>query len=73
MVSSHVRRPRRRSDLNELQRANLRARVRHLFHELGTWISVARVLSMRRKYVLAFMDGIEPGNRALARPGTMRL
>jgi hypothetical protein len=66
MVSSERRRP-PRLPLNEMQRANLRALVRHLFREQGTWIRVARVLGYRRSAVLAFMDGIEPGNRALAR------
>ncbi|MRG94205.1 hypothetical protein GF068_20100 [Polyangium spumosum] len=53
--------------LIEIQRANLRALLRHLFREKGTWIAVAHAVSFRRSVVLAFMDGIEPGHMALAR------
>lgn len=67
MSSRYRVRPLKGSDLIELQRANLRALLRHLFREEGTWIRVARKLSARRAFVLAFMDGIEPGNRAFAR------
>ena len=70
MVSSERRRPPRLPrlpDMNEMERSNLRALVRHLFREQGTWIRVARLLGYRRSAVLAFMDGLEPGNRALAR------
>lgn len=67
MVSHERRRPPRRPDLTEIQRANLRALVKHLFRELGTWIRVARAIGYRRSYVLAFQDGIEPGTRAFAR------
>ena len=53
--------------LLEIQRANLRALLRHLFREHGTWIAVAHAVSHRRSVVLAFLDGTEPGNMALAR------
>ena len=60
-------RPLKGSDLIELQRSNLRALLRHLSRELGTWTHVAHKIGFRRSYVLAFMDAIEPGNMALAR------
>ncbi|MDI1429612.1 hypothetical protein [Polyangium sorediatum] len=53
--------------LLEIQRANLRALLRHLYREHGTWIAVAHLVSFRRSFVLAFCDGTEPGNMALAR------
>lgn len=67
MTSRYRVRPLKGSDLIEMERANLRALLRHLFREEGTWIRVARKIGYRRSVVLAFMDGIEPGNRALAR------
>ncbi|MDI1481459.1 hypothetical protein [Polyangium sp. y55x31] len=68
MTGSKYRvRPLRGSDLIEIQRANLRALLRHLFREHGTWIAVAHAVSHRRSVVLAFLDGTEPGNMALAR------
>ncbi|MDI3291019.1 hypothetical protein [Polyangium sp. 15x6] len=57
----------RRSDLIEIQRSNLRALLRHLHREHGTWIAVAHKLGFRRSFVLAFCDGTELGNMALAR------
>ncbi|TKD08961.1 hypothetical protein [Polyangium fumosum] len=68
MAASRFRdRPLRGSDLIEIQRANLRALLRHLHREHGTWIAVAHQLGFRRSFVLAFCDGTEPGNMALAR------
>ena len=57
----------RRSDLIEIQRANLRALLRHLHREQGSWVRVAHTLGYRRAVVLGFFDGTEPGNMALAR------
>ena len=68
MTSSKYRvRPLRGTDLIELQRSNLRALLRHLHREHGTWTKVAHLVSFRRSFVLAFCDGSEPGNIALAR------
>ncbi|MDC0745352.1 hypothetical protein [Polyangium mundeleinium] len=67
MASDHRDRPLRGSDLIEIQRANLRALLRHLHRELGSWILVAHKVGFRRSVVLAFCDGTEPGNMALAR------
>ena len=68
MMTSRFRdRPLRGSDLIELQRANLRALLRHLFREHGTWTKVAHLVSFRRAVVVGFFDGTEPGNMALAR------
>ncbi|MRG90492.1 hypothetical protein [Polyangium spumosum] len=68
MTTSKYRvRPLRGSDLIEIQRSNLRALLRHLHREHGTWTKVAHLVSFRRSFVLAFCDGIEPGNIALAR------
>jgi len=68
MAASKYRvRPLRGSDLIEIQRSNLRALLRHLHREHGTWIAVAHLLGFRRAVVLAFCDGTEPGNMALAR------
>ncbi|TKC89172.1 hypothetical protein [Polyangium fumosum] len=53
--------------LVEIQRANLRALLRHLHRELGSWILVAHKVGFHRSVVLAFCDGSEPGNMALAR------
>lgn len=53
--------------LVEIQRANLRALLRHLHRELGSWILVAHRVGFRRSVVLAFCDGTNPGNMALAR------
>ncbi|MRG92821.1 hypothetical protein [Polyangium spumosum] len=53
--------------LVEIQRANLRALLRHLHRELGSWILVAHKIGFRRYVVLAFCDGTNPGNMALAR------
>ncbi|MRG91587.1 hypothetical protein [Polyangium spumosum] len=53
--------------LVEIQRSNLRALLRHLFREKGTWIAVVHKLGFRRSVVLAFLDGTNPGNMALAR------
>ena len=57
----------RRSDLIEIQRANLRALLRHLHREQGSWVRVAHTLGYRRAVVVGFFDGSEPGNMALAR------
>ncbi|MDI1437060.1 hypothetical protein [Polyangium sorediatum] len=68
MAASRFRaRPLRGTDLIEIQRSNLRALLRHLHREQGTWIAVAHKLGFRRSFVLAFCDGTEPGNIALAR------
>jgi len=68
MAASRFReRPLRGSDLIEIQRSNLRALLRHLHREHGTWIAVAHLLGFRRSFVLAFCDGTEPGKMALAR------
>ncbi|MRG92545.1 hypothetical protein [Polyangium spumosum] len=53
--------------LVEIQRSNLRALLRHLHREHGTWTKVAHLVSFRRAVVLAFCDGTNPGNMALAR------
>ncbi|TKD05106.1 hypothetical protein [Polyangium fumosum] len=53
--------------LLEIQRANLRALLRHLHRELGSWILVAHKVGFRRAVVLGFCDGTNPGNMALAR------
>ncbi|TKD10456.1 hypothetical protein [Polyangium fumosum] len=57
----------RHSDLIEIQRANLRALLRHLHREQGSWVRVAHTLGYRRAVVVGFFDGTEPGNMALAR------
>ena len=68
MAASRFReRPLRGTDLIEIQRANLRALLRHLHREQGSWVRVAHTLGYRRAVVLAFCDGTEPGNMALAR------
>ncbi|MDC0742610.1 hypothetical protein [Polyangium mundeleinium] len=68
MAASRFRdRPLRGADLIEIQRSNLRALLRHLHREHGTWTKVAHLVSFRRSFVLAFCDGSEPGNIALAR------
>jgi hypothetical protein len=68
MMSTDYRaRPLRGTDLVEMQRSNLRALLRQLHRELGSWIAIARLLRIRRSSVKGFFDGIEPGNMALAR------
>ncbi|MDI1447275.1 hypothetical protein [Polyangium sp. 6x1] len=68
MAASRFRvRPLRGSDLIEIQRSNLRALLRHLYREHGTWTKVAHLLRFRRAVVVGFFDGTEPGNIALAR------
>jgi hypothetical protein len=68
MMSADYRaRPLRGNDLNEMQRANLRALLRQLHRELGSWVVIARLLRIRRSSVKGFFDGDEPGNMALAR------
>ncbi len=66
MTSQHRSRTLRGSDLNEMQRAKLRALLRQL-HREHSWIEIARLLNFRRAYIRDFFDGIEPGNMALAR------
>jgi hypothetical protein len=66
MTSSYRVRPLRGLDLNEMQRANLRALLRQLRRE-HSWTVIAQLLSFRRAYIRDFFDGIEPGNMALAR------
>jgi len=65
--SPYRQRPLKGTDLIEIQRSNLRALLRHLHRELGSWILVAHKLGFRRSFILAFCDGTEPGNMALAR------
>ncbi|MDC3962657.1 hypothetical protein [Polyangium jinanense] len=55
------------SGLIEIQRSNLRALLRHLHREQGSWVRVAHALGYRRAVVVGFFDGTEPGNMALAR------
>jgi len=65
--SPYRQRPLKGTDLIEIQRSNLRALLRHLHREQGSWIAVAHKLGFRRSFILAFCDGTEPGNMALAR------
>lgn len=65
-ASPYRQRPHRGTDLNEMQRANLRALLRQLRREYS-WITIARLLGFRRAYIRDFFDGIEPGGMALAR------
>lgn len=67
MASRYRERPLRGLDLIEIQRANLRALLRHLYREQGSWVRVAHTVGYRRSVVVGFIDGIEPGNMALAR------
>lgn len=60
-------RPLRGTDLVEMQRSNLRALLRQLRREQGSWVRVARLLRMRRSSIKGFFDDVEPGNKALAR------
>lgn len=66
-TSPHRARPLRGTDLVEMQRSNLRALLRQMRREQGSWIRVARALGMRRSFVKGFFDDVEPGNIALAR------
>ncbi|MBK9259819.1 MAG: hypothetical protein IPM54_08275 [Polyangiaceae bacterium] len=66
MTSPYRSRPLKGRDLNEMQRANLRALVRQLRREYS-WITIARLLGFRRAYIRDFFDGNEPGSMALAR------
>jgi hypothetical protein len=65
-TSPYRARPHRGTDLNEMERANLRALIRQLRREYS-WITIARLIGFRRAYIRDFFDGIEPGNMALAR------
>ncbi len=67
MTSRYRDRPLRGTDLIEIQRANLRALLRHLHREQGSWVRVAHTLGYRRSVIVGFFDGVEPGNMALAR------
>ncbi len=67
MTTEYRARPLRGTDLLEMQRSNLRALLRQLRREHGSWIRVARALRMRRSSVKGFFDDVEPGNMALAR------
>jgi len=68
MTSSPYRvRPYRGTDLIEMERGNLRALLRQLRREHGSWVRVAHSLGFRRSTVVGFFDGVEPGNMALAR------
>ena len=53
-------------NLNEMQRANLRALLRQLRCQ-HSWIVIARLLSFRRSYLVKFAECDEPGSMALAR------
>lgn len=66
MTSPYRTRPLKGRDLNEMQRANLRALLRQLHREYS-WITIARLLGFRRAYIRDFFDGNEPGSMALAR------
>lgn len=66
MTSPYRTRPLKGRDLNEMQRANLRALLRQLRREYS-WITIARLIGFRRTYIRDFFDGDEPGNIALAR------
>lgn len=66
-ASPYRARPHRGTDLVEMQRSNLRALLRQMRREHGSWVRVARALRMRRSSVKGFFDGDEPGNMALAR------
>jgi len=66
MTSPYRTRPFRGTDLNEMQRANLRALLRQLRRQ-HSWIVIARLLSFRRSYLVKFAECDEPGNMALAR------
>jgi len=57
----------RPNGLTELDRANLRALLRTLFRQHGTWVKVAHLLAFRRETVKGFFDGKLDGNMALAR------
>jgi len=67
MTSPYRARPLRGTDLIEMQRGNLRALLRQLHREMGSWVRVAHSLGFRRSSVVGFFDGSEPGNMALAR------
>jgi len=67
MTSPYRARPHRGTDLVEMQRSNLRALLRQMRREQGSWVRVARLLGIRRASVKGFFDGDEPGNMALAR------
>jgi uncharacterized membrane protein len=66
-ASPYRARPHRGTDLNEMQRANLRALLRQMYREHKSWIVIARLLRIRRASIMAFFAGDEPGNMALAR------
>ncbi|MBK9265400.1 MAG: hypothetical protein IPM54_37145 [Polyangiaceae bacterium] len=66
-TSPYRQRPLKGRDLNEMQRSNLRALLRQMRREHGSWIVIARLLRIRRSTIKAFFDGDEPGNMALAR------
>lgn len=66
-ASPYRTRPSKGRDLNEMQRANLRALLRQMRREHGSWIVIARLLRMRRSTIKGFFDNVESGNMALAR------
>jgi hypothetical protein len=67
MTSQYRTRPHRGTDLNEMQRSNVRVLLRVLYRIHGSWIAVARVTRIRRKSIEGFYHDDEPGNLALAR------
>ena len=66
-ASPYRARPHRDKDMTVMQRSNIRALLRQLYRENGSWIAVARVTRIRRKSIEGFYHDDEPGNRALAR------
>jgi len=67
MGKAYIPKPARPEGLIEIDRANLRALLRHLHREHGSWVRVARAVSYSRRVVVAFYRGEHKGNTTLAR------
>jgi hypothetical protein len=67
MSRAYTPKPPRPEGLIAIDRANLRALLRHLYREHGSWVRVARAVSYRRAVVVAFSRDEHEGNTTLAR------
>jgi len=67
MGRAYIPKPPRPEGLIAIDRANLRALLRHLHREMGSWVRVAHAVGFRRGVVKAFFDGEHEGHVALGK------
>ena len=67
MGRAYTPKPPRPAGLIAIDRANLRALLRHLHREMGSWVRVARAVGARRGLVVAFFREEHEGHVTLAR------